>query len=405
MLTQSESSDLSSSGWRPIRVLSIARHAVGGIRTYLRYTYGALPSERYRFTILAPESIESPYLRAGVPQNARLVEVSRDRAGARLLYAAARALASGAYDLVHSHGFTAGAIAALVNAPYAVPHVLTSHDVFRDEQFGPPFGPIRRRILERLVARADIVHCPTEDARENLLRYLPLVGRRTCVSVVSHGIPVEGFRGVAAAKSSSRRTEGPFIFGFLGRMVPQKGFDVLIDAVGILVRERPEDRFEVRVISDGGFVRELREAVSVRRLDGYFRFTGFTRDVAAILGEIDCVLMPSRWEACGLLAMEALVAGCPLVASGCPGLREVIRETPALCVQPGDPLSLAQAMAEMLQDINRIRAAAVAYVAQASVRFDVKRAAAELDVLLRLAAANMQREVAGAAGGPRFPSA
>ena len=393
-------SQLPISGSRPIRVLSIARHAVGGIRTYLKYTYRALPFGRYDFTLLAPESIESSYLRADLGSDIRVVEVRHDRAVARLLAAAARELASGSYDVIHSHGFTAGAIAAFVSAPYAIPHVLTCHDVFRVDQFTSRFGRVRRRILERLVARADVIQCPTEDARANVLSYLPLVGRRARVRVVLHGIPVDRFRGIAVSRC--RPAGSPCVFGFLGRMVPQKGFDVLIDAVELLARRWSGDRFEVRVISDGGFVRELRAAVETRQLDRYFRFTGFTREVTTVLGEIDCVLMPSRWEACGLLAMEALAAGCPLIASSCPGLREVISGTPALRVQPGDPISLASAMITVMRDIHRSLAAAAAYVAEASSRFDIRRAASELDALLRLALAREGRlthDDAGPAGG------
>jgi len=55
---------------RAIRVLVVVRHPVGGIRTYLKYTYGALPSGKYRFTVLAVRSLETSHLRRDLEQHA-----------------------------------------------------------------------------------------------------------------------------------------------------------------------------------------------------------------------------------------------------------------------------------------------------------------------------------------------
>ena len=64
---------------------------------------------------------------------------------------------------------------------------------------------------------------------------------------------------------------------------------------------------------------------------------------------MDVVAMPSRWEACGLLAMEALTAGVPIVGTNCIGLREVLSGSPARMVSPGDNEALAALLHEELE--------------------------------------------------------
>ena len=89
--------------------------------------------------------------------------------------------------------------------------------------------------------------------------------------------------------------------------------------------------------------------------------------------------MPSRWEACGLLAMEALCAGVPLVGTTCIGLREVLAGTPALTAPPGDHEAIARALVAAVAPEVRPRFAA--YRAQARERFSSERTARELRAL------------------------
>ena len=60
-----------------------------------------------------------------------------------------------------------------------------------------------------------------------------------------------------------------------------------------------------------------------------------------VIKGVDLVAMPSLWEACGLLGMEALAAGVPIVGTSCIGLNEVLEGSPASIVPPGDAMALA----------------------------------------------------------------
>jgi glycosyltransferase involved in cell wall biosynthesis len=372
---------------RATRVLTVVRHPVGGIRTYLKYTYGALTPGKYRFTLLTVEEPQAAYLPTELNDlTCEFVRPSGDKVAPALLRAVAGALATGKYDLIHSHGFTAGTIAAIGNLPFGVPHVLTSHDVFRPEQFTRRYHRIGARLLERVLQRVDVVQSVSHDAQENLVAYLPRVNRAR-LTVIPNGIDVDRFSRTSAADPAAGATEWDlpsvgFVFGFLGRLMPQKGFDYLIEAVSMLAADPEVDgRFTVVVVNDGAWIREQKASIAARELSGHFRFVGLVPDVSAILSRLDAVVMPSLWEAGPLLAMESLVSGCPLIASSCVGLREVIDKTPALSVTPTDSKGLADAMKRLMRDYASVKRATVEFMPAAKHRYDVRRTSDALDSL------------------------
>ena len=94
----------------------------------------------------------------------------------------------------------------------------------------------------------------------------------------------------------------------------------------------------------------------------------------------DVVVMPSLWEACGLLAMEAMVSGVPLIGTDCVGLREVLKGTPAAVVSTKDSAALASAILNEMDNPSTSRARE--FVTEAATRFHVKRRASEIEDLM-----------------------
>jgi glycosyltransferase involved in cell wall biosynthesis len=95
---------------------------------------------------------------------------------------------------------------------------------------------------------------------------------------------------------------------------------------------------------------------------------------------LDVVAIPSLWEACPLLPMEAMMVGTPVIGTNCLGLREVLEGTPSTVVPLGDARALEGAIVQHLDGSHK--AAAAAYAAHARQRFDVDAAAASLGELL-----------------------
>jgi glycosyltransferase involved in cell wall biosynthesis len=237
--------------------------------------------------------------------------------------------------------------------------------------------------LAMILCRADLIICVTEDARENFREFLPSfpVAKLT---VVPNGIDATPFAVAAERRRLSapggREPGSPFTFAFLGRFMPQKGFDILIAAVAELVAHGNNGQaFRVLAMNRGDRIGNYRQEVRRRGLEGVVIFAGFRDGIADILVEADAVVMPSRWEAAGLVAMEALAAGCPLIASDCVGLREVIRYTPALVAKTEDSQSLAAQMRAAMESHAELRRAFSEFAPEAQDRFDVRHSATTME--------------------------
>ncbi len=106
-----------------MEVLELARWPVGGIRTYFRYVFGNKLFREHFLTFVVPDSRLLPLLQQHLPDGSyRFVATKNSATG--MLVATARQLAAGRFSLVHSHGFTAGAIAAPLCMLFRVPHIM-----------------------------------------------------------------------------------------------------------------------------------------------------------------------------------------------------------------------------------------------------------------------------------------
>lgn len=137
----------------------------------------------------------------------------------------------------------------------------------------------------------------------------------------------------------------------LGRLVYEKGFHNAVEAFACIHRRFPRAR--LTIAGDGPEREALAEQASRLGLERAVRFTGWVRpkDVPAVLGQASLVLMPSREESFGLVALESGLMGRPVVASHVGGLPEVVRhgET-GLTVPVDDPQAMAEAAIGLLED-------------------------------------------------------
>lgn len=364
---------------RPVRVLAVARWPVGGIRTYLRYVYSRFERSSFEFTVVTPDLPEVRVLEDEMRDCPVRFTPARDASGLRFQLAALRQAAFGSFDLIHSHGFTAGMTVAPIAKLRGIAHVMTPHEVLTPGQFVGTRGRLRRALLASLLPRLDVIQTISRDAERNLLEYFPQLNGRARFVTIENGIPLERFADATPRdlRAELDLSERHFLMGFLGRFMAPKGFRCLIDAMDLLNREGslPKDPI-VLAVGSGGFVREEQQLIAARKLTSQFRFLPFEPNVAGTLKGLDLMVAPSLWETCPLLPMEAMVAGTPVLGTNCIGLREVLSGTPATVVNAADPQALAAAIRERMQHPQRAEAAA--YVPEARRRFDVSRTAERL---------------------------
>jgi glycosyltransferase involved in cell wall biosynthesis len=144
------------------------------------------------------------------------------------------------------------------------------------------------------------------------------------------------------AIATAKRTEGPLRLGAYGRFVPQKGFDVLIEAMKLI----PE---HIANLTFAGYGPDASSLKLASRDLAHVRIMDVFTSPAEFLENIDVVVMPSRWEAYGLVGQETRAAGRPLIASNIDGLTEQVSPEWGLLIEPENHISLADAILEIAQ--------------------------------------------------------
>ncbi len=252
-----------------------------------------------------------------------------------------RLLGSSEWDLIDMHEEPFGAAVAEVLAlrrlrARRVPYVLSSAQNI-EKRYPPPF-----RWLERWALRhaAGAYTCNAE-AGEILVRK-ELRGERI---VLPLGVDVERF-----APVGREAPEGSLRVGFVGRLIPHKGVDVLLRAIA------PDERLHVAVFGAGPEEARLRTLAATLGLGERAVFHGHVdeADIPGVYRRFEVLAVPSipmpGWiEQFGRVVVEAQASGVPVVASSSGALPEVVGDS-GLLVPPGDPESLRIALGRMLED-------------------------------------------------------
>lgn len=273
-----------------------------------------------------------------VPHLVREVSPRSDLAAARALI---RLLRQGGYDVVHSHTSKAGFLGRLAGRWVGVPAVYSPHGNFFFGYFDRIVGRLFTA-LERVAARwsARII-VPSGVERDAYLEHR--VGQPEQYVTIPNAVNLSGWP-LAAESSPGLGTRVCFV----GRLEAVKGPQVLLEALPAVRDAIP--RLHVCIVGDGSLRREL-EARAKEQMPGVVRFEGHRERVADYLCESDVVAVPSLNEGFGLVALEALAVGRPVVASRVGGLVEVLDDgRMGRLVPPGDATALATALVGLLND-------------------------------------------------------
>ena len=268
------------------------------------------------------------------------------RTGTRGTYAAALA-GQGAWEpsVVLVHNGPQGV--ALVDAARHVPVLYAHNQLLRTYS---------QREAGRALENAAAVVCVSDDLAQATADRLPpsLRGR---VRVVRNGVDT------ATLRPGPPRTPGaPLEVSFVGRMIPDKGADVLLRAA--LLLDRPD--VHVTVVGSSGFsatdpltpfeteVRALAAGLGERVTLSPFVPRA---QVAALLAAADVVVVPSRWpDPCPLTVLEGMAAGAVVIGSAIGGIPELLGDA-GVPVRPDDPEALAAAIARLADDPDALAAA------------------------------------------------
>jgi len=280
-----------------------------------------------------------------------------DRAIARVasanhaMVAASTVLGSWTPDVVHAHDWQVVWAAQVLSHLHSAPVVTTFHGTERSRHGGhvPPGVPTdvngvewwaaanSRRVITitGLLARQ-----VTSDFELDPEIVHPIVG----------GIDPAWWRTVADDEAAPAPDDAPLVLAW-GRVQYEKGFQVLIDAMAEVRARVPDAR--CMIAGHGTYSAELQSRVDVAGLDDAIDLPGWLDDnrLRAAVHRADCVVIPSLYEPFGVVALEALAGGGPLVVARTGGLAEVIGDSgAALTFEPGNADMLANNIVAALTD-------------------------------------------------------
>jgi glycosyltransferase involved in cell wall biosynthesis len=151
---------------------------------------------------------------------------------------------------------------------------------------------------------------------------------------------------------------GTPLVGIVGRIDPNKGHDVLIEATAQIL---PTVSFRLMIVGTpppeaAGWANQLRYDLLKYRIDSHVIFTGFREDVPQILAALDLLVLASEKEGCSRTVIEAMAMGKPVLGTNTGGTPELVVDgVTGVLIPPKQPEALAGALAKMLTDREKMR--------------------------------------------------
>jgi len=239
-------------------------------------------------------------------------------------------------DVVHAHLFpTSACVAALQRTgAIACPVIFTEHNTSNRRR-----EKMLWKALDRIIySRFKKIYCISDGTKAALLEAYPQLIGKAEVIVNGATLRFEDF--------SPRSTDSQIQILSVGRLAKQKNYSAALHALAQL----KDENIQYTILGEGSQRAELEELVSSLKLSDKVALEGHRSDITPFLKGADILLIPSLWEGFGLVAVEGMNAGLPVVASDVSGLREVVgtQGTCAYLVPPSDPDAMSDALRELI---------------------------------------------------------
>ncbi|MBN2580006.1 MAG: glycosyltransferase [Pirellulales bacterium] len=249
-------------------------------------------------------------------------------------------------DLLCCHGYKADLLGLLAGRRRGVPVVSVSRGWTGECPRVRLYEALDRRVLRWF----DRVICVSAAQAEKVRR--TGVPRKKIV-VIPNAVRPERFQNPDPDYRERLRRMFPdpvrCIVGAAGRLSPEKGFTVLIDAATAVVKAWPNVGFVV--FGEGPLRTSLARRIAAKNMIDRFILAGFRSDLDCFLPQFDVMVLPSFTEGLPNVALEALAAGVPVVGTAVGGTPEVVEDGQTGCLTPpGNPRALADRILGLLGD-------------------------------------------------------
>ena len=258
--------------------------------------------------------------------------------------AVAKLLRREAVSLLHTHGYHATVVGYFAAKAAGLPVVATVHGYLSRNAKERFYNVVDRFLLRRFDA---VIAVSRQIAEQLSASGVP----SSRVHVVQNGLSDRG----AVLPSDRRRarhllgvSETAPLVGWVGRLSPEKGADLLLDALA-----ESDSTIQAVIVGDGAEAAALRERAARLGLSARTIFTGFRGDASALFPAFDVLALTSRREGTPMVLLEAVAAHVPIVAFRVGGIPDLLDDTTAWLVPPGSVSLLGEALRDALQSPER----------------------------------------------------
>ncbi len=258
------------------------------------------------------------------------------------------------FDVVHTQTAKAGVIGRIAAFLARVPVIVYTAHAFPFHEY---LGPWRTRLytlLERLASLlCHAIAVDSECVRSRGLAFR--IAPPEKIRVIPMGIDTERFDpGRYRAERAAVRAElglrpDATVIGAVARFVPDKGLDVLLQAVSLLAKRFPD--LQCLLVGDGPLRDDLRALSCTLDLEGRIRFAGYRTDIPRVLSVLDLYILPTRREGFGVAFAEAMSMEVPVIASRIAPLDEIVEDgQTGMLAAVGDAEAFARAASPLLAE-------------------------------------------------------
>ncbi len=343
-------------------------HVVGGLGRHVGALARSLAADGHEVHVVTRDLPDAPAVRDAVEDGVHVRRVPEAppvlgfeqlvswvlACNNRIQAVAGRLLREQHFDVIHAHDWLVGYAAAGLKETWDVPVVATIHATEYGRHQGWLPGAMSKLIHQVewwLTYEARRVIVCSRYMRDELERIFALPPDK--LDVVPNGVDVRDFTvDPDEARALRRELTGPRtrMILYAGRLEYEKGVQTLLEALPE-VRDRVGPT-RVFIAGVGTYADQLQQQVRRRKLQRHVRFTGFLADRQLRLhfGAADVAVTPSIYEPFGLVAVEAMACGTPVVVGDTGGLREIVADGSGLSFTPEDAPGLADALVHVLTD-------------------------------------------------------
>ena len=245
-------------------------------------------------------------------------------------------------DIIHGHYlFPAGAAAVEIGKKHGIKTYVTAHgsdmfEMYKKQSF-------MRSTIKKVLKKADVVFAVSNALKKEILK-TNVSGIENKTRLYWNSVDIDKFKINENTSFKLNFENNKPIVLFVGNIIKRKNVNVLLDA-----KKLAKSDYNLVIVGDGPLLNQLKDKVKKENISDVY-FMGARKDVENIIPCADVLVLPSFSESFGLVLIEALACGKPVIGSDVGGIKEIITSDVGLLIDPNNSENVSEAIDKMILD-------------------------------------------------------